>query len=178
MKAFALSLTVALLGASRAQAQQPAQPVQTQFTLRPGWLYISRPAQALVLDTVAAPGRQNIPTSYATLDGYRLALQGSGEVFVVGPDNKTQRQHAYGGQDGGWPVQLLAYANGRVLFLATSDGYLTARKLTLVELNLATNSCQELGRGKQIADVRYAPDLNAVYFTHDGQARTWRRPAQ
>ncbi|UOQ71090.1 hypothetical protein [Hymenobacter cellulosilyticus] len=48
----------------------------------------------------------------------------------------------------------------------------------MVELNLAANSCREIVRGKQIADVRYAPDLGTVYFTRNGQPGTWQRPAQ
>ncbi|UOQ71091.1 hypothetical protein [Hymenobacter cellulosilyticus] len=82
MKILALALTVVLLSAGRARAQVP---VQTQFALQRGWLYFSPPAQRLVLDTVAAPGRQNIPTTYTTLDGYRLALQGSGRFLWWGP---------------------------------------------------------------------------------------------
>ncbi|GAA3950938.1 hypothetical protein GCM10022406_35970 [Hymenobacter algoricola] len=165
----------ALTGTGRAQAQPS---VQTQFVAKAGWLYGSAPAPAIGLDSVAAAGRQNSPTQYVVLHGYRVALRASGEVIVFRPAQATQNQHAYPGQDGGWPVQPLAYAQGRLLFLATSDGYLKPRKLRLVELDLAKNSCQQLSEARHIEAVRYSEDRMVVYYTKNGAATQWKRPPE
>ncbi|TGE12065.1 hypothetical protein [Hymenobacter elongatus] len=173
MRVAATFFTALAIGLATTVGAQP--PVQTRFTIRQGWLRVKISPYTIVLDSAAAPNRQNIPTDYTILDGYRLALTGAGEIFVYPPGQQLPAKSGYAGKDGGPPVQLLAYSDKHLLFLAVSDGYVKPRRYKLVELNLTANTFQQLAKAKQLDSVRYSADLSQVSYRKDGFPAVWRR---
>lgn len=103
--------------------------IQTKFEIKRGWIYLSNLESGLSFDSIVDSSRQNIPTDYIQLEGYKVVLYGAGALYVFRPGQKTTSKADYPDpKRGGWPAELIAYADNKLLFLSITDGYIRPRR--------------------------------------------------
>ncbi len=171
-KTFFLACMIIMIGKHIAEAQMPDN---LKISVKHGWLHANLGKREVNLDTVENAAAQHFLSDYISLDGYRVAIPASGEVFVFQPQQSVAYLREGYTDHGTRRAEPMDYGNKMLLFIAFNGNYFIARPAHLVELNLITGSYHILAEGKQITSAKYSSDQQEISFTLDGVEKKWHR---
>lgn len=150
----------------------------TPLPLQPGFLNYNDALGTVALDTVARPGTAQIPCQVAYLGAYVLYISGRGEVSVssVVRDRSASTlvfspTNVFGLNE----VSRCSSVHGdKIVFVSITDGYIQAKRYSVVELSLANKAYTRHYRSRTPLCATYSVDGTHVLMETLGHQQTVR----